>query len=896
MKALKRSLSVITAAALIFTTAVPAMASTTPVPADGTDMAVPSAAAMVEAGEYADDQIIVVFDDGVKDSKIENTIESEDASCVEIAETSADTKVAVAEIADSTSVEEAIETLTENENVLYAQPNYRYEIMSDNGTDDPYNNDDGMNQWYLTNVRAREAWAVMKGVELNPVTVAVIDSGVDRKHEDLQGVISEDSVRILGAEKKPLEGDSSYQGHGTHVSGIIGATSNNKKGITGVATGVSNDYLKILAIDATSQDYAGEYFDTYGLVSALEYAVEKGAKVINMSLGGPGVDLVLEDAVEMAYESGVTVVVAAGNEGTDEVVTPSDHNEVISVCNTTREDRRYESADWLFGDSYSSNFGQPKDISAPGTSILSTIPRGYENYSGTSMASPMVSAVAAMVYAVNPDLTPAQVRNILCGTARDIDEAGYDYYTGYGVVNALDAVNAALSASASAAVEKIEFKEGADYVFRLGVGERGMLETLITPANTLADVTWSSSKETVATVDGKGEVTGVSAGTATITCTAGSVSASCEVEIQNLNEPQSLTVTNADKAAEMTVGESVALQTEIQPRFADKKKVFWKSSDLAVATVDELGTVTARGAGEAQILGYVYNSEYTDFESIPEGGDPLTAVVAVKVREAVKSVKFVNVPDKVNVKTSPAFTAKVAPEGAGNAEIYWETSNRAVADIDEKTGVLKPRKTGKVTVTAYTLNGKTASKRILIYTTDQTDKYSFAAKSAGYNSVKLTWKNIVNADGYIVYRNGKAIKTLGAETTSFINTKLTCGKSYKYTIRAFFKTGDNKDLCTVSAAKFVKPVPVAPKAKAKVEKCRVKVSWSKVDGATKYEVYKYNKTKKKYVRVAVKKGTSYTDSNVKKGSSYNYKVKAYRAVKGKKVYGGFSKTVSASVK
>lgn len=896
MKAWKRSLSIALTAALVAATAVPAFADTAPAPADDADIAVPSAAAMVEAGEYADDQIIVVFGDGVRDSKIENTIESEDASCVEIAETSSDTKVAVAEISSGTSVEEAIETLTENENVLYAQPNYRYEILADNGTDDPYNNDDGLNQWYLTNIKAREAWTAMKDVQLNPVKVAVIDSGVDKKHEDLQGVISEDSVRILGAEKKPLEGDSRSDGHGTHVTGIIGATSNNNTGITGVATGVSNDYLEILAIDATSQDYAGEYFDTYGLVSAIEYAVEKDAQIINMSLGGPGVDLVLEDAVEMAYDAGVTVVAAAGNEGTDEVVTPSDHNEVISVCNTTREDRRYKSSDWLFGTETSSNFGQPKDISAPGTSILSTIPKGYENYSGTSMATPMVSAVAAMMYAVNPDLTPAQARNILCGTARDVEEPGYDYYTGYGVVNALDAVNSAMSASASVAVEKIEFKEGSDYVYRLGVGERGMLETLITPANSMADVTWSSSNEAVAAVDGKGKVRGVSAGTATITCTAGGVSTSCEVEIQNLNEPQSLTVTNADKAAEMAVGETLSLETDIQPRFADKKKVFWKSSDMSVVTVDEEGTVTARATGEAQILGYVYNSEYTDFESLPEGGDQLTAVIDIKVLEAVKSVEFVNAPDKVNVKTTPAFTAKVTPEGAGNADIYWETSNRAVADIDENTGVLKPVKTGKVTVTASTANGKTVSKRILIYTTDQTNKYSFAAKSAGYNSVKLTWKTIANADGYIVYRNGKAIKTLDAKAASFTNTKLTCGKTYKYTIRAFFKTGDEKDLCTVSAVKSVKPVPAAPKAKAKAEKCKVKVSWSKVDGATKYEVYKYNKTKKKYVRVAVKKGTSYTDKKVKKSSRYTYKVRAYRVVKGKKVYGSFSKTARASVK
>lgn len=894
MKALKKSLSIIMAAALFFTTAVPAMADTAQV--EDTDVAVPSAAELVEAGEYADDQIIVVFDDGVRDSKIESTIESEDASCIEIAATSSDTKVAVAEVDSNTSVEEAIETLTENKNVLYAQPNYRYEIMAGTGTNDPYNNDDGMNQWYLSNVKARDAWTVMKGIKLEPVTVAVIDTGADKKHEDLQKVISKDSVRILGAQKKTLEGDSSYDGHGTHVSGIIGATSNNKIGITGVATGVSNDYLQIMAIDATSQDYAGEFFDTYALVSAIEYAVEKGAKVINMSLGGPGVDLVLEDAVEMAFEAGVTVVVAAGNEGTDEAVTPSDHNEVISVCNTTREDRRYKYEDWLFGGETSSNFGQPKDISAPGTSILSTIPKGYENYTGTSMAAPMVSAVAAMVYAVNPDLTPAQVRNILCGTARDVDEKGYDYYTGYGVVNALEAVKAAKNAGESLAVEKIEFKEGSDYVYRLGVNERGMLETLISPANSLAEVAWSSSNEAVATVDSKGKVKGVSAGTATITCTAGGASASCVVEIQNLNEPKSLTVTNADKAAAMVVDENFTLQTEIQPRYADKKQVFWKSSDLNVVTVDELGLVTARAVGEAQIIGYVYNSKYTDFKSLPEGGDPLTAVINVKVLEDVKSVEFVKAPAKVRLKAAPKYTAKVTPANAGNAEIYWMTSNRAVADIDEKTGVLKPRKVGKVTVTAYTANGETANKRILIYTTNQTNKYGLTAKSAGYNSVKLTWKAISNADGYQVYRNGKVIKTLGADARSFTDKKLICGNSYKYNVQAFYKVNGKKDLCTLSVAKTVKPVPAAPKVTAKADKCKIKLSWNKVSGATKYEVYKYNVKQKKYVRVAVKSATSYTDTTVKKGCKYTYKVRAYRTVKDKKVYGSYSNVVKKAAK
>ena len=894
MNALKKSLSVLLTAALITTTAVPVMAEMTVNPTDDTDIAVPSAEEMIEAGEFADDEIIVVFDDSMRDRKIERTIESEDATCVEVVEAGEETKMAVAEIDGDVSVEEAIVTFNENENVLYAQPNYRYQIMSDGGTNDPYNNDDGVNQWYLTNLKARDAWNVLNNVELSPVTVAVIDTGVDRKHEDLQETISNDSVRILGSEVKPLQGDSDT--HGTHVCGIIGATSNNEKGITGVATGVSNEYLEILAIDATCQDYPGEYFDTYGIVSAIDYAIEKNAKVINMSLGGPGVDLVMESAVEKAYEAGATVIVAAGNEDTDALSIPSDYNEAISVCNTTREDRRYESTDWFFGTSYSSNFGQPKDVSAPGTTILSTVPGGYENYTGTFMSSPMVSAVAAMMYAVNPDLTPAQTRNILCGTARDVGVQGYDYYTGYGVVNALDAVNAAMTASGETAVEKVEFKEDEDYVFRLGVAQRAMLDVLITPANSLADVAWKSSNESVATVDHKGKVRGVSAGTTTITCTAGGVSSSCQVEVQNLNTPKSLIITNGEQAAEMTIGEFFNLETEILPRYADKKEVFWKSSDLSIVTVDELGTVTARGLGEAQILGYVYNSKYTDFASIPEGGDPLTAVIDVKVCKSVEKVELVNAPEKVSLKSTPTFTAKVIPEDAVDGQIYWTTSNRAVAGIDVNTGVLQPVSTGKVTVTAYTDNDKEASKRILIYTTNQKNNYGFKAVSTGYNRIKLTWKGIDYADGYIVYRDGKAIKTLGKDARSFTNEKVRCGKKYDYAVRAFYNVNGSRDLCAASVTRTAKAVPSKPVLKVKAASGKNTLTWAKVTGATKYEIYKYRSSKKKYVRVATKSTPKYIDKAVKKGYRYSYKVRAYRLVDGEKVYGSFSTIVKVKAK
>ncbi len=929
MKALRRTLAIMIAAAMVMTSGVPAMATTT-APADSSEAPVVSAEKMVAEGECVEDQVLVVFDDGVRDSKIESAIESEGAECLEIAATGEETKTAVADIGENETIEEAIDRLNDNSKVLYAQPNYKYEVLSDKmTTNDPYNNDDGLNQWYLTNVKAREAWATIQdamdndGLELNPVTVAVIDTGADVNHEDLTNMINkEDSKQISGSELKPMVNSSDYDGHGTHVTGIIGAEANNGKGIAGVATGfitkgdenTADEYLNLIAIDATSQDYPGEYFDTYGIVTAIDYAIECGADVINMSLGGFGIDWVMEDAVEKAYEAGVTVVVASGNDGSDEAVTPADHNEVICVCNTTREDRRYEYEDVFWGGSYSSNYGQAKDISAPGSGVLSTIPASkYANYTGTSMASPVVAAAAALVYAVNDDLTPAQMKNILCATAQDVDTEGFDYYTGYGVVDIDAAIKAAMEASEDTAVESVTFKEDSEYVEYLKEGQRTMLEVLVKPATSLAEVTWSSSNEDVVTVDHKGKIYGKNAGTATITCTAGGQSASINVEVQRNNPPKEVKITNADKITEMAVNDYVTLKTEILPRYADEKSVFWKSSDQSVVTIDELGTVTARGAGVAQIMGYTHNSSYKDFESMPyaEGSDTLkasddlrTVVVTVTVKNAVEKVKLVNAPEFVRLADkSVVFTAEVTPAYAKDADVTWSSSNRSVADIDAKTGQLKPVSRGETTITATTKNGKTAYKRITIYRNDiDPAKYGLTAKSAGYKSVKLTWKSIPYADGYIIYRGSNKIKTIEGNsklTYTDNSSKLLCGDVYKYKVKAYYGSKDNiVSNCNFSKEVFVKPIPGTPVVKTSSQKGKITLTWGKVDGATKYEVYRYNAEKKKYVRIKTTTSTTFTNTGLNSGKTYKYKVRAVRftTVKEKDVYGNFSKVVSRTCK
>ncbi|MCB6993457.1 S8 family serine peptidase [bacterium 210820-DFI.6.37] len=889
MKNIRKIIAALSAAALV-ATGVPAMAETVPQEAGQTPQVSAEAAQMVESGEYAEDQVIVVFKDNVTDSRIRKEIREEDASCLEIAEATDSAKAAVAEIGENESVEEAITRLNENDKVLYAQPNYRYKPAEAPGTNDPYNNDEGQNQWYLTNIKAREAWEALSETEgLQPVTVAVIDTGADVSHEDLKGQIHTAAKKIDGADETELKKDSDRGGHGTHTSGLIGAAANNGKGIAGIASGIGNDKIRVMPIDATTSEDGELYFDTFNLVSAISYAKQNGAKVINMSLGGPGPDKVTEEAVEDAYKNGITVVAAAGNEDTDEFMVPSDYGEVISVCNTTRENKRYAGA------MYGSNYGQAKDISAPGTSILSTIPGGYTNMTGSSMSSPMVSAAAAVLYSVNPELTPFQVKNILCGTAQDIGEEGFDYYTGYGLLNMEQAVKAAKAASAETKITGISFKEDAGYKKCIKVGESEMLEVLTAPAEALENVSWSSSDESVVKVDENGKITGISAGAAEITCASASgTAASQKVYVSESNLPTKVSITNQEQLENLAVGDMVYLDAEVLPKYADNADVYWKSSDMKVATVDELGCLKVRAAGEARIMAYVGNSKYRSFEALGDASDDLTAVIDISVGEAVSKVSLVDPKTKIKLGTSCVFQATAEPENAVKKDISWYSSNRGVAQIDAKTGKLTAKGVGKATIQARVSSGKSASVRVTVYKTSYSGtSYGLTAASATYKSVKLKWKSIPNADGYDIYRNGKKIKgDVSGTATSWTNTGLKTGTKYSYKIKAYYKVGNKKEYCGFSSVKSAKPALKAASVKTKKGKGKITLTWSKVSGATGYTVYRYSASKKKYVKKKTLKKRTYIDKNVKKGKKYSYKVRAYRTVGGKKIYGPYSKKVS----
>ncbi|WP_374709330.1 S8 family peptidase [Desmospora profundinema] len=251
------------------------------------------------------------------------------------------------------------------------------------------------------------------GVRGQGVKVAVLDTGIDYNHEDLN---------VRGGASFVGGNYMDRNGHGTHVAGTIAAV-DNSIGVIGVAPDAELYAVKVLS-DSGSGSYSG-------IAQGIEWAIDNGMDVINMSLGGSSSSSVLQSAVQRAYNSGIVVVAAAGNSGagTDTVGYPAKYPEAIAVAAVDSNNQRA---------SFSST-GPSVELSAPGVNVLSTIPRNrYSSYSGTSMASPHVAGVAVLVKSANPSLSNVQIREAMNATAIPL---GASNQYGNGLVDAVAAVN-----------------------------------------------------------------------------------------------------------------------------------------------------------------------------------------------------------------------------------------------------------------------------------------------------------------------------------------------------------------------------------------------------------------------------------------------------------------------
>lgn len=336
-------------------------------------------------------------------------------------------------------VDALVQSLKQSPDVEYAEREAVYRVQLT--PDDPFYSSQGTwNQtyddlWGLKKIEAGSAWDTNAG---DGVLVAVVDTGVDVSHPDLQPNLWKSPSGDYGYNfvevGQPMKDG---HGHGTHVSGTVAAVGNNQLGVVGVAW-----RSKVMAVRALDDNGSGSLED---IASGVRFAADHGAQVINMSLGGPS-SMAMTEAVQYAYQLGVVIVVAAGNSQADAMTTsPANLPECITVA-------AYDSKDQQ---AFFSNFGPKIDVAAPGVDILSTIPNTstlgdlypgqivgdhYMRLQGTSMASPHVAGAAALIVSQHPAYTHEQVRAVLRASADDVDAPGYDLNSGYGRINVAKAL------------------------------------------------------------------------------------------------------------------------------------------------------------------------------------------------------------------------------------------------------------------------------------------------------------------------------------------------------------------------------------------------------------------------------------------------------------------------
>jgi subtilisin family serine protease/putative cell wall-binding protein len=389
-------------------------------PAAGTDLpsgviqvAEPAPPTSDETTAYAPDRVIVRWED---EALADDVMAASGLTEVETPVTGAP----VEELATGGQpVEQILVELNANPAVAYAEPDYVVELTEVAVT--AVNDSLTADQYSLDRMAVRAGWGIETGASN---LIAVLDTGVDFTHPDLAGrtVTGYDFVHDDGTA-------ADDNGHGTWVSGIIAAKANNGAGVAGITW--SDKILPVKIMDANGTG------STSDLARGIRYAADRGAKVINMSVGGFPTSQAVEDAVDYAWGKGAVLIGAAGNNGIDQEFYPASYAHVVSVSATQLND---EFTNW-------SSFGPSVDVSAPGASVLTTncascMPDygSYTYISGTSFAAPNTAGVVALMRARYPDKSNQWIVDRLKATSDDLGYPGWDRRYGVGRVNAYRAL------------------------------------------------------------------------------------------------------------------------------------------------------------------------------------------------------------------------------------------------------------------------------------------------------------------------------------------------------------------------------------------------------------------------------------------------------------------------
>jgi thermitase len=382
---MKRFLSIATALLLVVLLAVP-----------GTMFASPAS-----TDDYVPGELIVKFKDGISAQSTQSIHAQYGAKSIEKSK-----YLGFEVVKFDGSVEKMIEKYKNNPNVEYVEPNHYVHIMWTP-------NDLSSQQWGPQKVQAPQAWDVTRSS--SSTVIAIVDTGVQTNHPDLQGKIVQ-GYDFVDNDSNPQDGN----GHGTHCAGIAAAVTNNGRGIAGMAPNASIMPVRVLDNSGSGTMAA--------VANGIAYAAQNGADVISLSLGGTSGSSALQSAVQQAWNSGAVVVAAAGNSSSSTPNYPAYYSQAIAVASTDSNDSL----------SYFSNYGSWVDVAAPGSNIYSTyINSSYATLSGTSMATPHVAGLAALL--ASQGRSNSEIRAAIENTADKISGTGT--YFQHGRINAYKAVN-----------------------------------------------------------------------------------------------------------------------------------------------------------------------------------------------------------------------------------------------------------------------------------------------------------------------------------------------------------------------------------------------------------------------------------------------------------------------
>lgn len=560
-------------------------------------------------------------------------------------------------------------------------------------------NDPGTSsQWALNSLDVYRAWGIAKCKDddsLQPkVSVAVIDTGCLVTHEDLVGNVR--ATYNSSTEQTGVDQVEDQNGHGTHVAGIVAADANNGLGVAGTSYDAG-----LVIIKATTDD-AGKNFTTETLAQAYTWLLStstsgqtnaqfNSVRVVNMSVGGKDSideDDVLYQKITEAKNEGILTVCAAGNAMTGAVppyeCIPGDYKDCFTVINLEKvsgTDPNDSSGSTFVqrasGSNYNADGTNTKNISAPGTSIYSTLTSGdYGNKSGTSMASPAVAGVAALLFAYDSSLSPDEAQTLLEQTATDIGDEGWDEETGYGEV---DAYHALQVLDAEISIEDIKF------------GETAVLKLVCSDGSTLpiSEYAWTSSNPNIVSIDSEtGEIVGKHAGSATLEGTSKA--------IPSRTVSREVSVAQIDLSNSMIEGVGDLSYTGQPCKFSDIKvmldsgNTLVQGTDYSVAYYNnvEPGTATVTVTGKGNYTGSVsMNFEIKDTAepldpSDPNEGEKDPEPTTISISEASVSVSDQTYTGSaLTPKPTVKYDSKTLVEGTDYTLSYSNNTNVGTAKI-----------------------------------------------------------------------------------------------------------------------------------------------------------------------------------------------------------------------